>query len=218
MASQVNRPNQQKKTKDRAQQLMDYLNTYPNAYIRYYASNMVLHVDSAAEYLVEPKAKSCIAGYFHLSDHPNITKHPKLNSAILVECKTLRHVVSSSAEAEVSGIFHNATTAIPIRHILKALNHPQPPTPLKTDNTTATGLVYNNIHQKRSKSWDMWYHWLRDKHTQQQVDIFWQSGATNEANYFTKHHPTKLHRHQRAKYVSDKLIQFLRMRCPVRVC
>ena len=216
IASEQAKPTE--KTKDRAQQLMDYLNTYPNAYIRYYASNMVLHVDSDAAYLVEPKAKSRIAGYFHLSDHPNITKHPKLNGAILVECKTLRHVVLSSAEAEVSGIFHNATTAIPIRHILTALNHPQPPTPLKTDNTTATGFVYNNIHQKRSKSWDMRYHWLRDKHTQQQFDIFWQSGATNEANYFTKHHPTKLHRNQRAKYVSDKLIQFLRMRCPARVC
>ena len=205
------------KTTDKAQQLMDYLNTYPNAYIRYYASDMVLHIDSDAAYLVAPNARSRIAGYFHLSDHPNITKHPTLNGAILVECKTLRHVVSSSAEAEVAGIFHNAGMALPIRNILKALNHPQPPTPLKTDNTTATGFVYDNIHQKRSKSWDMRYHWLRDKLTQQQFDIYWQSGITNEANYFTKHHPTKLHRNQRPKYVKDKLIQFLHMRCPARV-
>ena len=93
-----------KKTKEKTQQLMDYLNTYPGAYIRYYASNMVLHVDSDAAYLVDTKAKSCIAAYYHLSNHPNITKHPKLNSAILVEYKTLRHVVSSSAEAEAAWI------------------------------------------------------------------------------------------------------------------
>ena len=137
-----------KKTEETTQQLMDYLHTYPDAYVRYYASNMVLHVDSDAAYLVAPKAQSWVAGYFHLSDHPNITKHLKLNGAILVECKTL----SSSAESEVAGIYHNAGMAIPIRHILKALNHPQPPTPLKTDNSTATGFVYDNIHQKRSKA------------------------------------------------------------------
>ena len=126
---------------------MDYLNTYPDAYIRYYSSDMVLYINSDAAYLVAPKARSRIAGYFHLLDHPNITKSPKLNGAIKVEWKTLRHVVSSSAVAEVAGIFHNTTTAVPIWHILKALNHPQPPTPLKMDNSIATGFIYDNIHQ-----------------------------------------------------------------------
>ena len=119
---------------------MDYVQTYPNTYIRFYASHMILHVDSDADYLVAPKARSKIAGYFHLSDHPNITKHPKLNGAKLVEYKTLRHVVFSSAESEVAGIYHNAGIATPIRQTLQSLNHPQPPTPLKTDNSTATGL------------------------------------------------------------------------------
>ena len=41
---------------------MDYLNTYPDAYIRFYASDMILHIDIDAAYLVAPKAKSCIAG------------------------------------------------------------------------------------------------------------------------------------------------------------
>ena len=84
---------------------MDYLNTYPDAYMRYYASGMVLYIDSDAAYLVAPKARIWIAGYFYLLDHPNITKHPKMNGTIQVECKTLRHVVSSSAEAEVARIF-----------------------------------------------------------------------------------------------------------------
>ena len=146
------------KTKEKAQQLMDYLHTYPDAYVRYHASNMVLYVDSDAAYLVAPKARSRIAGYYYLSDHPNVTKRPKPNDAVLVECKTLHHVISSSAEAEVEGIFHNATTVVPIRHILQAVNHPQRPPPLKTDNSTATGFIYDNIHNKRSKAWDMRYH------------------------------------------------------------
>ena len=109
---------------------------------------MILHVNSDAADLVAPKARSRIAGNFHLLEHPNITKHPKLNGAILVECKTLRHVVSSSAESEVAGIYHNSGIAIPIRQTLQALNHQQPSTPLKTDNSTATGFVYENIQQK----------------------------------------------------------------------
>ena len=52
---------------------MNYVNTYPNAYIRFYVSDIILHVDRDAAYLVAPKARSRIAGYFHLSDHPNIT-------------------------------------------------------------------------------------------------------------------------------------------------
>ena len=55
---------------------MDYVHTYPNAYIRFYSSDMILHVDIDAAYLVAPKASNRIAVYFHLLDHPNITKHP----------------------------------------------------------------------------------------------------------------------------------------------
>ena len=193
------------KTKAAAQQLMDYVHTHPNTFVRFYASDMVLHVDSDAAYLVLPKARSRIAGYYYLSSHPNITKHPTLNGPVLVECKTLRHVVSSAAEAEVSGIYHNATQAIILRRILESLGHPQPPTPIKTDNSTAAGFVYDNIHQKRSKSWDMRYYWLRDKMNQLLFNIFWDKGTNNEADYFTKHHPTIYHRNMRNRYVRDKL-------------
>lgn len=184
---------------------MDYFHTYPNAYLRYHASDMVFRIDSDAAYLVAPKARSRVAGYFHLAEHPNLTEDPTLNGAIMVECKTLRHVVSSAAEAEVAGVFHNAGMAIPLRHFLDCLNHHQPPTPIKTDNSTATAFVYNNIHQKRSKSWDMQYYWLRDRHTQRKFDIYWEQGIKNDADYFTKHHSTVDHRAKRSRYVKDKL-------------
>ena len=151
---------------------MDYVYTYPNAFIRYYASDMVLHIDSDAAYLVAPKARSRVAGYFQMGNHPNNKTKTTLNGAIHVECKTLRHVVSSAAEAETAGVFHNAQMALPIRVVLQALNHPQPPTPIKTDNSTANGFIHDNIHQKRSKSWDMRYYWLRDRLTQKQFLFF----------------------------------------------
>jgi len=194
-------------TKSECQQIMDYAATYPDIFIRYFASDMVLHTDSDAAYLVALQAKSRISGYFHLSDHPDRTPTPKLNGAIHVECKTLRHVVSSAAEAEVAGVFHNTQVAIPIKRILEFLNHPQPATPVKTDNSTATGFIHDNIQQRRSKSWDMRYHWLREKQTQEQFKFFWAPGNDNHADYTTKHHSTKHHLEVRRtrQYVRDKL-------------
>ena len=52
------------KTKDATLMLMDYLHTHPDAKTRYHASDMQLYIDSDAAYLVAPKAKSRIAGYF----------------------------------------------------------------------------------------------------------------------------------------------------------
>ena len=79
----------------------------------------------------------------------------------------------------------------------------QPPTPIKTDNATANGFIHDNIHQKRSKSWDMRYYWLRDRQLQKQFQIFWEKALSNLADYFTKHHPTKHHRQIRGTYIKD---------------
>ena len=90
---------------EKVQHLIDYVNTYPNTYIRFYASDMILNIDNDAAYLVAPKSRSRVAGCYHLSSVPNVTEYPRLNGAVLVECKTLRHVVSSAAEVETGGIF-----------------------------------------------------------------------------------------------------------------
>ena len=184
---------------------MDYVYTYPNAYIRYYASDMVLHVDSDAAYLIAPKARSRVAGYFRMGNQQNNKTKSTLNGAIHVECKTLRHVVSSAAEAEKVGVYHNAQMALPIWVVLQALNHPQPSTSTKTDNSTAAGFIHDNIHQKRYKSWDMRCYWLRERQTQQQFRFFLDKGSNNDADYFTKHFPTCYHRVKRARYVQDKI-------------
>jgi hypothetical protein len=128
-----------------------------------------------------------------------------LNAGVLVERKTIRHVVASAAEAEVAGIFLNAQQIIPIRRILHALGHVQPPTPVKTDNSTANGFIHNNIHQKQSKSWDVRYYWLRDKILHKQLIFCCEKGESNNADYFTKHHATKYHKLTRHKYVRDKI-------------
>ena len=83
---------------------MDYLYAHPNTKLRYHKSEMQLHIDSDAAYLVVPTAKSRVAGYFHLS---NKSSQPTLNAHVHVECALLKHVVPSAVEAETGGIFHN---------------------------------------------------------------------------------------------------------------
>ena len=190
-------------TRAKVDWLFDYALTHPSATIKYHASDMILHVESDAAYLVLPKARSRFAGFFHLAEHPPeppAIPTPTINGAINVECKTIRNVVGSAAEAETGGVYFNAQRAIPIRIALEEMGHPQPPTPIKTDNATALGYIYNNIKQKRSKSFDMKYHWLRDRENQKHFRYYWDKGTNNNADYFTKHHPPAIHREKRKVY------------------
>ena len=100
----------------------------------------------------------------------------------------------------MAGVFTNAQLALPTRHALEAgLDYPQSPSPLKSDNSTTTCFFNNNMHQRRSKSWDVRCHWLRDKQTQQLITLHWDKSANNLANYYLKYHPTKHHLEMRTK-------------------
>ena len=102
---------------------MDYMATYPNSVIRYYASDMIMHVDSDAAYLVAPGAKSRIAGYYYLSDHPKNSTFSQLNSSFHAVCKFTKYVVASATKAKTAGLFFNAQNIIFLRRILIALGH-----------------------------------------------------------------------------------------------
>ena len=45
---------------------MDYLHTYPDAVIRFHASNMIIKIISDATYRVQHKTCSCTAVHYHL--------------------------------------------------------------------------------------------------------------------------------------------------------
>ena len=102
IASEHSIPTQ--RTKENSQQVLDYVTTYPNAYILYYASDVISNIDSGAAYLMAKKTRSRVAGYYHLSYDPKVTEYPPLNGLIHNECETLYHVVSSALEAE-AGVF-----------------------------------------------------------------------------------------------------------------
>ena len=90
-------------TNKQCKMLLDYAATYPNAKIRFYASDMHLQADSDAAYLVLPLARSRYAGYFYLGTLQST--NGRLNGSILVVCKSIRSVVASAAEAETGGLF-----------------------------------------------------------------------------------------------------------------
>eukprot|EP00957_Ditylum_brightwellii_P203468 15334726-Ditylum_brightwellii.AAC.1 len=126
-------------------QLLNYCATHPEATIRYHASGMVLHIHSDASYLSAPRARSRAGGHFFLSDHPSNPTKPgesvtPPNSPIHSVCELLRNVMASAAEAKIGALFTNARKGEEFQTALQELNHPQPPTPIMTDNTTANGI------------------------------------------------------------------------------
>ena len=135
---------------------------------------------------------------------PEDGKPISLNGNAFIVCRILKFIVSSAAEAEIAGLFMNAKMALPIRQALIEMGHPQPPTKIKTDNSTADGFVNNKIKQNRSKAIDMRFYWLKCRQQQQQFEIYWEAGKTNFADYFTKHHSPTHHRAVRPIYLYEE--------------
>ena len=82
------------------------------------------------------------------------------------------------------------------------MGHPQPHTPIQTDNTTAEAVINNRIQPKQLKSMDMRIHWLKCREAQGQFKIHSQPGKTNMADYFTKHHAPAHHVKIRSEFLT----------------
>jgi hypothetical protein len=167
-------------------QLLDYLATHPDATIRYHASDMIFHIHSDDSYLSVSNTRSRLGGLFFCGDKS--PKQDNLNVSILNDDSVIKKLVASAAESEVGACFHNAQSGAPLRATLTEVGHLQPPTPLHTDNSTAFGILNKTIKQKRSKSMDMRYHWLKDRVRQKQFDVYWRPGRENLDNYHKKQH------------------------------
>jgi hypothetical protein len=186
--------------------LLNYAASNPNATIRYFASDMVLHIHSDASYLSEPKARSRAGGHYFLSDRPVSPLKPpltppSLNGPVFTLSRIMRNVMGSAVEAEIGATYLNGQEAIPIRTTLAEMGHPQPPTPMQVDNSTAEGFANDTIKQKRSKAIDMRFYWIKDRTRQGQFLVYWRPGVTNLADYHTKHHSPAHHRLVRPSFL-----------------
>jgi hypothetical protein len=192
-------------------QLLNYAATHPDATLRYHASGMILHVHSDASYLSEKNARSRAGGHFFLSSpltdplkppSPDATPPPP-NGAVHVHSSILVPVLSSATEAELAALFHNGKEAAMLRTILDHMGHPQPATPIQTDNACASGICNETVKQRRSKAMDMRFYWIRDRVRQGQFLVHWRKGADNLADYYTKHHSPSHHRQKRSQYLLE---------------
>jgi hypothetical protein len=129
---------------------------------------------------------------------------PLSNGPLLCHTPVLKHVVSSVAEAEFGAVFVNAKEGNATRTTLTEMGYNQDATELKTDNTTADGIINNTVQQKRSKAIDMILYWVKDRVEQYQFNVGWAPGDTNMGDYFTKPHSPTHHKRMRPCYLHDK--------------
>ena len=199
LAAQQSKPTET--TMKRVKQLLDFIATQEPAVLTYRKSDMILAGHSDAGYLNESNARSRAGGHHFLSEN---VQHPPNNGAILNVAEIIRAVMSSAAEAELGALYINARKAVEIRTILAEMGHPQPPTPMQTDNSTAEGIINSKVQPKRTKAMDMRFHWLRDRGVnQRQFRFYWRPGPYNYADYWTKHHPASHHRNMRAEFLTS---------------
>ena len=136
----------------RVKQLLEYAATHPNAIITYQTSNIFLATHSSASYLSKSNVRSRVGGNFSMSNNHSYLPN---NGAVLTIAQTIKAVISSAVEAEIRALYINSREAIPAHHTIKDMGHPQPPAPMKNDNTTALGVVINTIQPKCTKSMDV---------------------------------------------------------------
>jgi hypothetical protein len=177
-------------TAQAANQLLDYVATYPSDGVTYRASAMILAAHSDASFLTEPGSRSRAGAYIFLSEDDPI---PRFNGPILTCATIIKFVMASAAEAELAALYLTAREMIPLRNALTEMGWPQPKSPIQTDNSTAAGFVNDTIIQRRIKMLWMRLHWLRCREAQGQFRYYWDKGTTNLADYSTKHHPPAYH-------------------------
>ena len=69
------------------------------------------------------------------------------------------------------------------------------------ENSKAAGIVNKSLKQRRYRSMDMRFYWVRDRINQRQFIVYWQPGVENKGDYNTKHHPATYHKSERYKYL-----------------
>jgi hypothetical protein len=187
------------KTMEVIKQLLDYCATQEEAIILYKTSKMILAIHSDTGYCNEKKSRSQVGGLFFLS---NNNENPPNNGAILTTATIIKGVMTLAAEAELCALYRNAKEPVYLCQILTKMGHPQPQTPIQTNNLMAEDVFNSKIQPKQTKAMDMQFHWLCDREAQGQFRIYPRLGKTNFADYFTKHHPPAHHVNVRSEFLT----------------
>jgi hypothetical protein len=180
-------------TMRQVQHFLNYAASKEPTVTTYHASDMVLAIHSDAGYLNEEGVRSRAGGHHFLSEN---VANPSKNSAIFNKSSIIKAVISSAAKAKIGALYTNARKGVEEQNILGVMGHPQPPTPIQTDNSTAEGIINLQVQPKRTKAMDMRLHWLGDRGVnQKQFRFCWRPGTLQRGDYWTNHHSPS-HHHQ----------------------
>jgi hypothetical protein len=118
--------------------LLDYMATYPNDGIVYWASNMVLCAHADAGFL--NKSNTCSQAGVHIflsEDDP----FPQFSGAVLSIAQIIKFVMTSAPKSKLAALFITAQEMIPRGQTLIDMGWPQPKSTIQTDNSTAVGVT-----------------------------------------------------------------------------
>ncbi|KAI2497592.1 Reverse transcriptase (RNA-dependent DNA polymerase) [Fragilaria crotonensis] len=138
---------------DKLAQLLNYCATHPDATVRFTASDMLLAIESDASYLSSssPIPRSVL----YLTNKTTARNAGfKPNGAVHALCQIMREVRPAPPKLNLGRYFTMARKHAPA-HRSDEMGHPQPATPMATDNSTASGIATDTVKQKRSKAVDM---------------------------------------------------------------
>ena len=138
--------------------LLNYASTHTNATLHYVASDMILHIYSDVSYGSEPKSRIRAGGLFKLTSRAADPTKPPIatpthNGAIHTISNIMRNVMLSATEAEAGGLFHKEKYGVTLRITLSEMVHPQPATPIQTDNTTLPASQTEMSSKENQKRW-----------------------------------------------------------------
>ena len=159
--------------RDAAIRLLQYARAYPANAVEFHKSKMDLILQTDASYLSRSNSRSVAGGIGNFGDASNPSKE---NGMVYAMSSIIDVIVASAGEAEYGTTFLNAQQGVHLRNIAFAMGHPQGVTPILCDNLFAIGLATDTIKQKRSKSIDMRFHWIRDRIRQGQFRMVHLSG------------------------------------------
>jgi hypothetical protein len=94
---------------------------------------------------------------------------------------------------------------------LSEMGHEQDTTKLKTDNSTADGIINKTVQQKRTKAMDMILYWLKNRVEHNQFNVGWAPGDTTMGDNFTKHHSPVHHKRMIPYYLHGKHSPMIRL-------
>ena len=182
---------------------MNYLYNYPDGFLRFYDSNMILNFESDVVYIVLSKFRSREAAWLIFgNEHLKVSK-PMNNTPIHVMCNKIKNVMSSNPKSETYDIYMGGQWVWTFHIAYIKLGHHQPPTGAQFHirlfhDKKNPRHIYEPKNIQRN-----WYALLLDARSNQtKKSIWYEEILLNKANYFTKHHMSCNQQKMQYKYLN----------------